>query len=84
MSTSQNVSRRQFLPGMAGAAGGVMAFPYVISSSALGKAGNVAPSERIATWFGRKIRFNPETEEIIGDPTATAMLGRPLRSPWHL
>ena len=39
---------------------------------------------RIATWLGRKIRFNPETEEIIGDPVASAMLGRPYRSPWHL
>lgn len=38
----------------------------------------------IAMWLGRKIRFNPETEEIIGDPTATAMLGRAYRSPWHL
>jgi predicted dehydrogenase len=39
---------------------------------------------RIAMWLGRKLRFNPETEEIIGDPVATAMLGRPYRSPWHL
>jgi hypothetical protein len=35
-------------------------------------------------WLGRKIRFNPDTEEIIGDPTATAMLGRSYRSPWYL
>jgi hypothetical protein len=39
---------------------------------------------RIAMWLGRKIKFNPETEEIIGDPVATQMLGRPYRSPWHL
>ena len=39
---------------------------------------------RIAMWLGRKIEFNPETEEIIGDPVASAMLGRPYRSPWHL
>ncbi len=96
MSMSQNVSQRQFLGGIAGTAAGAVAFPYIIGSSALGKDGNVAPSEtahrsatpghlgRIAMWLGRKIRFNPETEEIISDPTATAMLGRPLRSPWHL
>jgi hypothetical protein len=34
--------------------------------------------------LGRKIRFNPETEEILDDPTATRMLGRPMRSPWHV
>ena len=39
---------------------------------------------RIAMQLGRKIRFNPQTEEIIGDPVASQMLGRPLRSPWHL
>jgi predicted dehydrogenase len=39
---------------------------------------------RIAMWLGRKIRFNPETEEIIGDPVASQMLSRAYRSPWHL
>ena len=39
---------------------------------------------QIAMLLGRKIRFNPETEEIIGDPTATRMLGRPMRGPWHV
>lgn len=39
---------------------------------------------QIAMLLGRKIRFNPETEEILGDPTATRMLGRPMRSPWHV
>ena len=39
---------------------------------------------QIAMLLGRKIRFNPETEEIVGDATATRMLGRPMRSPWHV
>jgi predicted dehydrogenase len=39
---------------------------------------------QIAMLLGRKIRFNPETEEIVGDATATRVLGRPMRSPWHL
>jgi len=39
---------------------------------------------QIAMLLGRKIRFNPETEEILGDPIATRMLGRPMRSPWHV
>jgi predicted dehydrogenase len=40
-------NRRQFLQKTAGTALGAVAFPYVIPSSALGKAGNVAPSNRI-------------------------------------
>ncbi len=44
---SQNVSRRQFLTTAAGTAVGVVGFPCIVNSSALGKEGNVAPSERI-------------------------------------
>jgi len=38
----------------------------------------------IAMVLGRKIRFNPETEDIIGDATANEMLGKVMRSPWSL
>jgi hypothetical protein len=34
--------------------------------------------------LGRKIRFNPQTEEILDDPTASSLLGKSMRSPWHL
>jgi hypothetical protein len=33
---------------------------------------------------GRKIRWNPETEKIIGDDKASALLGRSYREPWVL
>jgi len=33
---------------------------------------------------GRKIRWNPETEEIVGDPAASTLLGRAYREPWVL
>ncbi len=36
----------------------------------------------IAMLLGRKIYWNPEDEEIIGDPGAAALLGRPYREPW--
>ncbi len=39
---------------------------------------------QIAMLLGRKIRFNPKIEEIIGDDTASRMLSRPYRSPWTL
>jgi len=39
---------------------------------------------QIAMLLGRKIRFNPETEQILDDPAATQLLGSAMRSPWHL
>jgi predicted dehydrogenase len=39
---------------------------------------------QIAMTLGRKIRFDPSSQRIIGDPTAESMLGISLRSPWHL
>jgi len=39
---------------------------------------------QIAMLLGRKIRFNPDTEEIIDDPTASGLLSKAMRSPWHL
>jgi len=38
----------------------------------------------IAMQLGRKIRWDPEREEILDDPTATRMLSRTLRAPWRL
>jgi len=38
----------------------------------------------IAMLTGRKIRFDPDKEEIIGDPGASALLGRSYREPWQL
>jgi len=38
---------------------------------------------QIAMQLGRKIRFDPARQEIIGDATATALLSRSQRSPWH-
>jgi predicted dehydrogenase len=45
--TKSNLSRRQFLRNAAGVSAGIAGFPYIISSSALGKDGAAAPSERI-------------------------------------
>ncbi len=39
---------------------------------------------QISMLLGRKIRFNPETEEILGDESASRMLGKAMRSPWRL
>jgi predicted dehydrogenase len=36
----------------------------------------------IALRTGRKIRWNPETEEIVGDAETSKWLERPYRKPW--
>jgi len=38
----------------------------------------------IAMLTGRKIKWDPENEKIIGDPQAIALLGRSYREPWVL
>lgn len=49
--TAHGLSRRSFLKKTAGIAAGVVGFPYVIQSSALGKSGTVLPSNRVTLGF---------------------------------
>lgn len=44
----------------------------------------VAHLGNIAMLLGRKIRWSPEREQIIGDSTASRMLSKAMRSPWRL
>jgi hypothetical protein len=36
----------------------------------------------ISLRVGRKVRWDPDNEQVIGDPEASAMLERPYRKPW--
>jgi len=45
--SDKNINRRQFLKQVTGTAVAAIGFPYIIASSALGKAGTVAPSNRV-------------------------------------
>jgi predicted dehydrogenase len=38
----------------------------------------------IAMRLGRKLKWDPDTEQFIGDDQANRMLWRPMRSPWRL
>ena len=38
----------------------------------------------ISILLGRKLRWDPQAEQFVGDPEADRMLTRPLRSPWTL
>jgi len=44
---SKDITRRRFLKNATGITAGAIAFPYIVSSSALGNAGNVSASNRI-------------------------------------
>ncbi len=38
----------------------------------------------IAMLTGRKLKWDPEHERVLGDEDANKMLARPMRSPWRL
>ncbi len=38
----------------------------------------------ISIKLGRKLRWNPTTEQFIDDGQANQLLSAPMRSPWHL
>ena len=38
----------------------------------------------IAIRVGRKLKFDPITEHIIGDDEADRLAHQPMRAPWHL
>lgn len=39
---------------------------------------------QICMVLGKKLRWDPEQEKILGDPDAERLLSRPMRAPWHL
>jgi predicted dehydrogenase len=45
---------------------------------------SVALLGEIAMQTGQKIQWDPEKEEIIGNPMAARLLDRPYRTPWQL
>ena len=42
------------------------------------------PLGNLAYILGRKITWNPKSEQFADDPQATAMMQRPSRAPWSL
>lgn len=39
---------------------------------------------QVSMLLGRKLRFDPETEQVIDDPAANEMLGHAMRAPWRI
>jgi len=63
----KNINRRQFLKRTTGIATSAISFPYFVPSFALGKAGTVAPSNRITLGFiGVGSKGNYHVKNFIG------------------
>jgi len=47
---------------------------------------SITPSHlgNIAMMLGRKLKWDPDKEEFVGDAQANAMRSRPYRAPWRL
>jgi hypothetical protein len=48
------------------------------------RAVTIAHLSNISIRLGRKIRYDPVKEEIIGDEAANRLVYQPMREPWHL
>ena len=48
------------------------------------RAVTIAHLSNIAIRLGRKIRYDPVKEEVIGDAVANRLVYQPMREPWHL
>ncbi len=55
--------------------------------------GNAEASHRCATLLhlanvairtGRKLRYDPVKEQVVGDEEANRLVNVPMRAPWHL
>ena len=48
------------------------------------RTGSICHLLNIAMLTGRKLKRDPQKEQIIGDAQANAMLGKPMRAPWRV
>jgi hypothetical protein len=48
------------------------------------RAVTIAHLSNIAIRLGRKIRYDPVKEQILGDEAANRLVYQPMREPWHL
>ena len=79
MLKTRTITRRKFLKRATAAAAGVAGIPYLIPSSALGKAGTVAPSNRVVVGIIGTGGLGPGDLRGFLDRKIT-----PLNTPHHL
>ena len=58
--------------------------PTITPSETAHRSASIGHLGQIAMMLGRKIQWNPATETILNDESATRMLGTAQRAPWHL
>ncbi len=58
--------------------------PTIVPIETAVRSDTISHLSDIAMRTGRKIKWDPAREEIIGDEAASRMLSRPMRSPWRL
>jgi hypothetical protein len=54
------------------------------NAAAAARSATILHLANIAIRTGRKIRFDPVKEQIIGDEEANRLVNVPMRAPWHL
>ena len=54
------------------------------NADAASRSATILHLANIAIRTGRKIRFDPVKEEIVGDDEANRLVNQPMRAPWHL
>ncbi len=58
--------------------------PTVSNIDVAVRSDTLAHLTNICTRLGRKVRWDPEAEDILDDPQARRMLNRAMRDPWRL
>ena len=58
--------------------------PTVSNIDVAVRSDTIAHLTNICTRLKRKVRWDPEKEEILGDPEAGRMLSRAMREPWRV
>ncbi|OVE79540.1 hypothetical protein BVY01_02290 [bacterium I07] len=48
------------------------------------RSASVCHIANIAMKMGKKLQWNPDTEQFVGDDAANQLLSKPLRAPWRL
>ena len=54
------------------------------SAEAAHRAACIMHLANISIRVGRKIKYDPVKEEIVGDEEANRLVNQPMRAPWHL
>jgi predicted dehydrogenase len=58
--------------------------PTVAPAEPAHRAASVGYLGLVSILLGRKLRWDPDREVVLGDDEANRMLGRPMRAPWRL